>query len=86
VPLVTSPSEERKQLADLEQAFDRGDYRAVREGTAAILRESRSRAVKKSASALRARTEADPAVKWLFAMAAAVIVLVTAYWLTHQPH
>jgi hypothetical protein len=79
------PSEE-EQLAALEQAFERGDYRAVREGTAAILRNSKSSKLKKDACALRARTEADPSIKWLFVMTAAVIVLVTAYWLTHQPH
>jgi hypothetical protein len=77
VPFVGSPGEEeeRERLASLEEAFKRGDYRAARLGADELTRTSASAEVKKAAAALRARTQPDPATKWLFLMALAVIGL-----------
>ncbi len=69
-------------IDELERAFDAGDYRTVREQSAALI-DSDDEAVRKRARALRAKTEADPNIKWLFLTALVVILAVTAYWMRH---
>lgn len=65
------------------EAFQRGDYRAVRSGTEA-LGKSEDEAVRKAAKELRARTEADPFAKAALVLTAVLLVWLTVYWEQHD--
>lgn len=71
------------ELARLVEAFERGDYRAVRSGTEA-LGKSEDEAVRKAAKELRSRTSADPFAKIALVLTAALLVWLTFYWEQHD--
>ena len=74
-----------KELDSLVQAYARGDYLAVRKGAAMLLaREGLDEDVKQAARVLRERTEPDRTARVFFYLAAALLVLLTTYWLTHN--
>lgn len=72
------------ELDALVDAFARGDYRAVREGAPKLVASTDDEAVRRSARTLRDRIEPDPAAKILFFFAAALLVFLTAWWITHD--
>lgn len=73
-------SDDQARLDELERAFAAGNYRQVREGTAGLSK-SEDEATRLRARALYEKTEPDPRMKWLFLVALAVVVAVTAYWM-----
>lgn len=75
------------ELRALVDAFEGGDYRAVRDGTARIARdEKKSDAVKAAARDLRSRTEASRAQIALIVIAALLVVALSAFEISkHGP-
>jgi hypothetical protein len=72
------------ELDALVASFMAGDYAAVRKG-AAKLRESVEQAdVRQAAAELVSRTQTDPLIAYLFALTAALLVVLSAYWLVHD--
>jgi hypothetical protein len=72
------------ELDALVASFARGDYRAVREGAPKLAAAATDERVKQAAELLRARIEPDPIARVLFAFAAALLVMLTAWWVLHQ--
>ena len=72
------------ELDALVAAFARGDYATVREGAPKLASATTDEAVRRAAETLRARIEPDPTSKALFLIAAALLVLLTAWWVTHD--
>ena len=68
------------RLAELERAFEAGNYAAVREGATRLLA-SGDEPTKARARALYEKTSPDPLVKWLFLLTLVVVLSVTAYWM-----
>lgn len=78
------------ELDALVKAFADGDYLTVRTRAPVLAaREGVSPAVKKAAELLRARVEPDKTARTFFALAAALLVFLTVWWVTHdgpEPH
>lgn len=76
------------ELDALVEAFARGDYAKVREEAPRLVgNEAEDDAVRQAARTLRERIEPDPTSKALFVIAAALLVLLSAWWVTHDgPH
>ena len=72
------------ELDALVAAFTRGDYAAVREGAPKLAAESDDEDVKRAARTLRERIEPDPTSKTIFLITAALLVFLTAWWVTHD--
>jgi hypothetical protein len=72
------------ELEALVAAFARGDYLAVRERAPRLAESTTDEAVRKAARLLRQRIEPDPASRILFAIAAALLALLTTYWVLHK--
>ena len=71
-------------LAALVSAFAAGDYATVRTGAPALAAKTKAEDVKRAAELLRARIEPDPTSRWFFALTAALLVFLFAWWLTHD--
>jgi hypothetical protein len=74
------------ELDALVVAFARGDYRAVRERAPKLAASATDPQVKRAAELLRERIEPDPLARTLFLIAAALLVLLTSYWVLHASH
>jgi hypothetical protein len=77
------------ELDALVAAFARGDYHTVRERApklAKVANEASDEGLERAALLLRQRIDPDPAAKTLFAIAAALIVVLTAWWIMHAHH
>jgi hypothetical protein len=72
------------ELDALVVAFTKGDYATVREGAPKLAARTEDEAVKRAAETLRARIEPDPGSRILFAFAAALLVFLTIWWVTHD--
>lgn len=72
------------RLDALVAAFARGDYAAVREGAPKLATESDDAAVKQAAALLRDRIEPDRAARIFFALAAALLVFLSVWWVLHD--
>lgn len=71
-------------LDALVDAFAAGDYRRVREGAPALAaREDASEDVRVAARTLSRQLEPDGGAKILFALATALLVFLTAWWVAH---
>jgi hypothetical protein len=68
------------QIVHLEDAFARGDYRAVRDGEKAIATGEATPALRKAARAIAARTEPHPLAKYMFLLVALLLALLSFYW------
>ncbi len=71
-------------LDALVAAFDAGDFRRVREAVPRIVASAKDDAVKRAAGDLLARTKADPLATLLVVISALLLVLLTAWWVTHN--
>ena len=69
----------KQDLFALEEAFEAGNYRAVRDGTRAIEASDAPDDVKAKARALRERTEPSRAQIALLAIAAVFVATLSAY-------
>lgn len=77
------------ELASLVEAFAAGDYATVRTGAPALAASTTDEHVKRAAELLRARIEPDPTARIFFALTAALLVFLMAWWVTHDgpaPH
>ena len=72
------------ELDALVVAFTRGDYRSVRARAPELARTATDETVKRAALELRGRIEPDGSSKLLFLVAAALLVFLTAWWITHD--
>jgi hypothetical protein len=72
------------ELATLVEAFAAGDYATVREGAPALAAKTGDADVKRAAELLRARIEPDPTSRLFFALTAALLVFLMAWWATHD--
>jgi len=74
-----SPSEAVPQLRALEEAFEAGNYRKVRQDAERIASSDASAEVKASARALKERTEPSRAQLALLAITAVLVVVLSGY-------
>ncbi len=75
---------EDAELEPLIAAFERGDYRRVREGAPGVAARHADPSVQAAARELLRRIEPDPLVKFLYGAAVALFVVVTALaYLSH---
>lgn len=72
------------ELAALVEAFARGDYKTASEGGLALAKKTDDEAVKKAALLLVERTKPDPTSRILFFFTAALLVFLSAWWVTHD--
>lgn len=72
------------KLDALVAAFERGDYATVRAGASKLAAEDEDEAVRNAARLLSERIHPDPSAKALFWIAAAVLVVLTGFWVTHS--
>ena len=72
------------ELDGLVAAFEAGDFARVKEGVPRILASPADDAVKTAAKALLARTRPDPLATLLLAISAVLLVLLSAWWMTHD--
>jgi len=73
------------ELDALVAAFTRGDYRTVRERAPKLATApDEPEAVRRAAAVLRARIDPDPTARVFFALTAALLVFLTAWWITHD--
>ena len=70
-------------LDALVEAFERGDYARVRSEGSRLAESSPQDDVRRAARTLVDRTAADPLAAWLLALAGAVLVVLSAYWIAH---
>jgi hypothetical protein len=74
-----SPLPDSPELRALEEAFEAGNYRKVREGAARIASSDEAGDVKEAARTLKERTEASRAQIALLAITAALVVALSGY-------
>jgi hypothetical protein len=72
------------ELAVLVAAFAAGDYATVRKGAPELAAKTDDEHVKRAAELLRTRIEPDPTSRVLFALTAALLVFLMAWWATHD--
>ena len=72
-------------LQQLVSAFEAGNYRAVREGSAKLVASSEDPIVRASARELARRVEPDPLMKYLLFVAIGLFVFVVWYTYKGQP-
>jgi len=73
------------ELDALVAKFADGDYLAVREGAPRLAaKDGVSDDVKKAALLLRARVEPDRTARTFFGLAAALLMFLTVWWVTHD--
>ncbi len=75
-------------LDALLEAFDRGDYRAVREGAPKLAAATEDDAVRAAARDLRARIDPDPWAVRLLWLTGLLLLGLTVYWTVESngPH
>jgi len=68
------------ELLSLVEAFEAGNYRKVREGTARLISDSDiDEDLRAAARDLRSRTEPDRLQIWLLVLAAALVLILSGY-------
>lgn len=72
------------ELDALVAAFERGDFARVREGAPRLVSSAAEEGVKAAARTLLARTRPDPLATLLLAISALLLVLLSAWWITHD--
>lgn len=71
------------ELTRLLEAFNRGDYAAVRSGAPRLAQATKDPAVKSAALELRRRIDPDPVSSALLLIAAVLLALVGGFYLSH---
>jgi hypothetical protein len=71
-------------LDALLAAFEAGDFARVRGEAKRIAQSSKDAAVKQAAEVVLARTRADPLQLVLIAVSAALLVVLSAWWIVHS--
>ncbi len=72
--------DESERLAELRATFQRGDYRATREGARRLAASAKDETVRAAATELAARTGASGGMVAVYLAAAAVVAAVCGYW------
>jgi hypothetical protein len=72
------------ELGSLVAAFAAGDYATVRKGAPALASKTTDEHVKRAAELLRSRIDPDPTSRLFFALTAALLVFLMAWWATHD--
>lgn len=72
------------ELDALVEAFALGNYAAVRSRAPKLAETTTDEAVARAARLLRERIEPDPTAKLLLLVTAALLVLLTAWWIAHD--
>jgi hypothetical protein len=72
------------ELDALVAAFAEGDYGAVRERAPKLAATTTDENVKRAAEVLRARIEPDQTSRIFFGLAAALLVFLSVWWVTHD--
>ena len=67
----------------LLEAFARGNYAAVRRDGASLAREADDETVRRAAQVIVDRTKPDPLTRTLLALAAVLLVMLSAWWILH---
>jgi hypothetical protein len=70
-------------LDAIVDAFARGDYARVRTDAAKLAASDEPEEVRRAARTLLQRTQADPLAVGLIALAGALLVLMSGYWIVH---
>ena len=71
-------------LDALVAAFDAGDFARVRRDGAKLAKEAESEEVRRAAATLVERTKGDPVAGLLVAIAAILLVALSAWWIAHD--
>jgi hypothetical protein len=71
------------ELDALVEAFGRGDYRTVRRDAPKLAESTTDEQVRQAARTLRERIEPAPTSRLLFAFAAALLAILTGWWILH---
>jgi hypothetical protein len=71
------------ELDALVDAFARGDYARVRADGPKLAESAADENVRVAARTLVARTSPDPLAVWLMVLAAALLAVLSAYWVLH---
>jgi anti-sigma factor RsiW len=80
----TSSFPDDPELKRLVQAFEAGDYHAVRTGAPALAERTTDDAVRKAARELRRRIEPDPAQLYLLGLTFALLVFLAIWFYVHK--
>ena len=72
------------ELGSLVAAFAAGDYATVRKGAPGLASKTTDEDVKRAAELLRSRIDPDPTSRLFFALTAALLVFLMAWWATHD--
>jgi hypothetical protein len=79
-----SPSPADAELVALTAAFEAGNFNRVRVEAPRLIGATHDAGVKKAAEDLLARTRPDPLAVLLLAVTAALLVALSAWWVTHD--
>jgi hypothetical protein len=74
------------ELDRLLDAFERGDYAAVRAGAPRLAESAKDEDVRRAARELRLRIDPDPLAAWLLLVAAALLVFLAGWYWRHPKH
>lgn len=72
------------ELDALVVLFARGDYASVRAEAPRLAGRTKDEDVVRAAKVLRARVDADPTARLLFAFTAALLAFLTVWWVAHD--
>jgi hypothetical protein len=72
------------ELDALVVAFTKGDYATVRDRAPKLAASAEDEDVKRAAEMLRARLDPDPGALVLFALAGALLLFLTVWWVMHD--
>ena len=83
VPAFARAFPKNAELDRLVEAFERGDYAAVREGAPRIAKSTDRDDVRRAARELRRRIDPDPLAVYLVVVAALLLVVLAGFYFTH---
>ncbi|HXN32238.1 MAG TPA: hypothetical protein VN894_10270 [Polyangiaceae bacterium] len=82
-PIFSNGFPRTPALDALVEAFARGDYGRVRLEGRKLAGSAPDEDVRAAARSIVARTAPDPLALWLLALAAGLLVVLSAYWIIH---
>lgn len=84
VPAFAQKYPRDAELDALLDAFDRGNYALVREGTQKIISTSKDPAVRRAAEDLLRRLDPDPLARYMLLAACLLLVFFSLWYFTHR--